>query len=68
MPLTKTKVAELRARDPIYNDCVRGEEQHKEGCRYWRALVCSVPIECEHGHDVCPTCDPCTCNDIVRNP
>jgi hypothetical protein len=61
MPLTKAAVAARRATDPLYNDCVKGEEAHAEGCPQWRAMVCSVPIECEHGHDVCPKCDPCTC-------
>lgn len=34
---------------------------HVEGCPYRRAVTCSVPIECEHGYDVCPECDQCTC-------
>ncbi len=24
-------------------------------------------IECEHGYDVCPECDPCTCGKGVGN-
>lgn len=35
--------------------------EHEKGCSYRFAAVCAVPIECEHGYDVCPTCDPCTC-------
>lgn len=62
MPLTKKAVAERRASDPIYNDIVKGEEDHLEGCPKWRAMVCSVPIECEHDFDVCPICDACTCD------
>lgn len=25
-------------------------------------MTCPVAVECEHGFDVCPTCDPCTCD------
>ena len=39
---------------------------HADGCAYRRAVTCPAAIECEHGYDVCPTCDPCTCNDNVR--
>lgn len=34
---------------------------HVEGCRYRRSMLCPVAIACEHGYDVCPECDPCTC-------
>ena len=34
---------------------------HAEDCRFRKALLCPVSIECEHGWDVCPKCDPCTC-------
>lgn len=37
------------------------KKSHSADCRYLRALSCSVGIECEHGRDVCPTCDPCDC-------
>ena len=47
--------------DPIYEDCIRMAEGHEEGCKFRRAVVCAVAIECKHGYDVCPTCDPCTC-------
>lgn len=30
-------------------------------CRFRVSSTCAVPVECEHGFDVCPTCDPCTC-------
>lgn len=36
---------------------------HREGCAFRRAATCAVGIECPHGRDVCPTCDPCTCED-----
>jgi hypothetical protein len=32
-----------------------------ESCPTRLAEACSVPIECEHGYDVCPVCDACTC-------
>jgi hypothetical protein len=30
-------------------------------CKYRVAAASSVAIECDHGYDVCPLCDPCTC-------
>lgn len=33
---------------------------HEPDCRWAKALG-SVAIECEHGVDVCPKCDPCEC-------
>jgi len=37
------------------------KERHHEHCWYLQAVSCSAAIECPHGHDVCPQCDPCTC-------
>lgn len=37
------------------------KREHVEDCKYRRAVACPVAIECEHGYDVCPRCDPCTC-------
>ena len=34
---------------------------HKPDCKFLKAATCSIAIECEHGYDVCPECDPCTC-------
>jgi hypothetical protein len=34
---------------------------HTIDCRYRKALTCAVGIACKHGYDVCPQCDPCTC-------
>lgn len=34
---------------------------HKEDCRFRKAVLCPIPIECEHGFDVCPECDTCDC-------
>ena len=35
---------------------------HHRSCKFRRALTCAIPISCDdHGFDVCPTCDPCTC-------
>lgn len=37
--------------------------QHDKDCKFRRALTCAIGIECEeHGRDVCPVCDPCTCS------
>ena len=41
------------------------ETNHSEDCKFRRAATCSVGIECEHGYDVCPICDPCTCDDAI---
>lgn len=39
-------------------------KQHERLCRYRQAVETTTPIECdEHGYDVCPICDPCTCRD-----
>ena len=37
------------------------KETHNPECKFLRAITCPVGIECEHGYDVCPSCDPCTC-------
>ena len=37
---------------------------HEKDCKFRRAIECPVAIECEHGYDVCPKCDPCTCHEI----
>lgn len=37
------------------------KRQHQEDCRFRVSLTCAVPIECEHGVDVCPHCDKCDC-------
>lgn len=42
--------------------CVcRIRADHDEHCRFRVAAAGNVAIECDHGHDVCPICDPCTC-------
>lgn len=35
-------------------------------CRFRVSSTCAVPIECDHGYDVCPMCDPCTCQPDER--
>lgn len=35
---------------------------HKKKCKFRRAVECPVSVPCEHGRDVCPECDPCTCD------
>lgn len=39
------------------------KSQHKPGCKFREAVTCAVGIECPHGYDVCPKCDPCTCEE-----
>lgn len=38
-------------------------EGHKPHCHYLISVVGAAAIECEHGYDSCPVCDPCTCED-----
>lgn len=40
-------------------------DTHADGCKFRAAALCSIGIECEHGRDVCPICDPCTCGHGV---
>ena len=35
--------------------------EHAVDCKYRISATCAVPIECEHGCDVCSYCDACTC-------
>lgn len=35
--------------------------RHDKACRFLRAATYPVGIACDHGFDVCPICDPCTC-------
>lgn len=35
--------------------------QHHETCKTYIAANCAIAIECEHGFDCCPKCDPCNC-------
>jgi hypothetical protein len=36
-------------------------KEHKPDCAFKRSATCPVPIECDHGYDVCRICDPCYC-------
>ena len=41
--------------------CV-ARSRHAADCRFLISASCPVGIECdEHGRDVCPKCDACTC-------
>lgn len=35
-------------------------------CRFRVSATCPIPIECDHGRDVCPECDPCDCTPPVK--
>lgn len=39
---------------------------HAEDCKLRLAVMCTTPVECDHGYDVCPECDPCTCSRPPR--
>lgn len=56
-----------RADDPLYRAVTNLTVGHKTDCLFFRAVACAVAIECEHGYDVCPQCDPCTCGKGVSN-
>jgi hypothetical protein len=34
-------------------------------CDFRFSATCAVPVECKHGYDVCPICDPCTCKPTL---
>ena len=38
--------------------------KHHSECRFLKASK-GVPVECEHGYDVFPICDPCNCTDSI---
>lgn len=45
-----------------YATCVcELKKKHKRTCRYLRAAMLGIEIECEHGFQACPKCDPCDC-------
>lgn len=37
---------------------------HNDKCRM--NLAMGQSIDCEHGYDVCPKCDPCTCDTPAK--
>lgn len=39
---------------------------HARYCRFRVARECAIPVMCEHGYDVCPECDSCTCGNPPR--
>lgn len=45
-------------RSPLWN--------HARYCKYRISVEGAAAIECEHGFDSCPTCDPCTCANPPR--
>jgi hypothetical protein len=36
-------------------------QRHAKDCAFRMAATCPVELRCDHGHAVCPECDPCTC-------
>lgn len=46
--------------------CTCDLDRHVDGCKFLRAAS-GVAIACDHGRDVCPKCDPCTCTNRERN-
>lgn len=37
--------------------------KHKPGCPRLVSMTGAAAIECPHGYDSCPICDPCTCEE-----
>lgn len=42
-----------------------GAHAHHPGCQMRAAIQCAVGLECIHGYDVCPICDPCNCEELL---
>ena len=41
--------------------------KHQADCKWHLAATCPVAVACdEHGHDVCPKCDPCNCRPVCK--
>jgi len=40
--------------------------KHNKACKFFKMSICMVPIECEHGYDVCPQCDKCYCEEEMK--
>lgn len=40
-------------------DCACVPNKHAADCRFYIAATLQFGIECDHGYDVCPQCDPC---------
>ena len=36
---------------------------HQKECSYRKAATSPIGIDCPHGYDVCPQCDPCNCTE-----
>ncbi len=51
------QVREALAGVPVSPD----PKRHDPNCAHRQAVTCTTPVECEHGFDVRPKCDPCTC-------
>jgi len=47
--------------------CICGlRERHDPSCRFLRAASLSIELECTHGYQACPECDPCDCHPRVE--
>lgn len=42
--------------------------KHLPDCPQRLAREGGAAVECEHGYDCCPLCDPCTCGDVEPTP
>jgi hypothetical protein len=53
--------------DNLCSCTCRIQREHTKKCRYRIAACLSVELECEHGLQACPVCDPCTCGAAEAN-
>lgn len=44
--------------------CCEVARRHTKECRFRVSITCAIPIDCVHGYDSCPQCDPCTCGAL----
>jgi hypothetical protein len=59
-----TKMSEDNCNCGFITCICKYKKEHHSSCLFLKAVSCSIGIECDHGYDVCPKCDPCTCESV----
>ena len=59
LPLTDRQAVLTQVLDEVTRLSIK--DGHDDTCMFRVAASCTIPNECDHGWDVCPICDPCTC-------
>jgi hypothetical protein len=62
MPQEKIRAAALDVKSFTKHIPFTPTQRHHARCRLFISAHCPVGIPCPHGFEVCPTCDPCTCD------